>query len=222
MRCRRSAAARWASASSRDETSPARRRAAISWAGDASGQRSATAQSPPSPPRMAGTTTKSPSRAGALASASSTGSDGRATSSRRMFSSSIVWAVGGMASVSSSREDGVLVEDVVELALEARQLLVGQAEAGEVGDVLDVARGSGWPWPAMIAERGARAHPVPSSPPARSARSRPRRGRGRPGPAPSPACCRPPGRPPGSPSSSRPSRPACRPLPGRPPRPPRG
>ena len=35
-------------------------------------------------------------------------------------------------------EDRVLVEDVVELALEAAQLLVGQAEAREVGDVLDV------------------------------------------------------------------------------------
>ena len=32
----------------------------------------------------------------------------------------------------------VLVEDVVELALEAVELLLGQAEAGEVGDVLDV------------------------------------------------------------------------------------
>ena len=37
--------------------------------------------------------------AGALASTVSTGSDGRTTSSRRMFSSSIVWAVGAMWSV---------------------------------------------------------------------------------------------------------------------------
>ena len=36
----------------------------------------------------------------------------------------------------------VLVEDVVELALEPRQLLLGQAEAGEVRDVLDVLRDS--------------------------------------------------------------------------------
>src|SRR6185503_15456251 len=36
------------------------------------------------------------------------------------------------------REDRVLVEDVVQLALEPRQLVVAQAEPGEVGDVLDV------------------------------------------------------------------------------------
>src|SRR5450759_3599052 len=35
-------------------------------------------------------------------------------------------------------QDRVLVEDVVQLAHEARQLLVGQAETGEVGDVLDL------------------------------------------------------------------------------------
>jgi len=44
----------------------------------------------------------SPDRAGALRSTCSVVSDGVATSSRRMFSSSIGWAVGGMASVSSS------------------------------------------------------------------------------------------------------------------------
>ena len=38
-------------------------------------------------------------------------------------------------------EDRVLVEDVVELALQARQLLLGQTEAREVGDVLDVGTG---------------------------------------------------------------------------------
>ena len=48
-------------------------------------------------------------------------------------------------------QDHVLVEDVVELALEARQLLVGQAEAGEVGDVLDVGSGERGHGP-MIAE----------------------------------------------------------------------
>ena len=60
-----------------------------------------------------------------------------------MFSSSIVWAVGGMASVSSSARIGVLVEDVVELALEPGELVVGQPEAGEVGDVRDVVAGEG-------------------------------------------------------------------------------
>ena len=37
----------------------------------------------------------------------------------------------------------VLVEDVVELALEPGQLLVGQAEAGEMGDMGDVVAGQG-------------------------------------------------------------------------------
>ena len=62
-----------------------------------------------------------------------------------MFSSSIVWAVGGMSSGRQLGQDRVLVEDVVELALETRQLVVGQPEAGEVGDVLDVGAGQAWP-----------------------------------------------------------------------------
>ena len=84
---------------------------------------------------------KSPSRSGALRSTASTGSDWRTTSSRRMFSSSIVWAVGGICVRVEPGEDRVLVEDVVELALEQRELVVGQAEAGEMGDVLDVGAG---------------------------------------------------------------------------------
>ena len=55
-----------------------------------------------------------------------------------MFSSSIVWAVGGMSLGVEPGEDRVLVEDVVELALEQRKLVLGQAEAGEMSDVLDV------------------------------------------------------------------------------------
>src|SRR5437879_9375262 len=43
-----------------------------------------------------------PADSDAFASTSSTGIDGATTSSRRMFSSSIVWAVGGIDSVSSS------------------------------------------------------------------------------------------------------------------------
>src|ERR1035437_6981518 len=38
-------------------------------------------------------------------------------------------------------EDRVLIEDVVQLTLQARQLILGQSEAGEVGDVLP--RGAG-------------------------------------------------------------------------------
>ena len=58
-----------------------------------------------------------------------------------MFSSSIVWAVGGMCVGVELGELLVLVEDVVELALEPRQLVLGQAESREVGDVLDVGAG---------------------------------------------------------------------------------
>src|SRR5512141_73114 len=36
------------------------------------------------------------------------------------------------------RQDGVLIHDVVELALQSRQLVLAQAEACEMGDVLDV------------------------------------------------------------------------------------
>ncbi len=68
-----------------------------------------------------------------------------------MFSSSIVWAVGAMWSVGTVGEDRVLVEDVVELALESRELVVGQPEAGEMGDVLDVRSGQGGHAP-MIAD----------------------------------------------------------------------
>ena len=39
------------------------------------------------------------------------------------------------------REDRVLIEDVVELTFQARQLLLGQTEAREMGDVLYVGTG---------------------------------------------------------------------------------
>ena len=86
---------------------------------------------------------KSPSRAGALARTASTGSDGRTTSSRRMFSSSIVWAVGGMSSVGSSARIAYWSRMWFSCALEAGQLGVGQAQAGKVGDVLDLGAGQG-------------------------------------------------------------------------------
>lgn len=51
-----------------------------------------------------------------------------------------------------SREDGVLVQDVVELPLQARQLLLGQPEAGEEGDVLHIGTGQVSHW-RMIPDR---------------------------------------------------------------------
>ena len=50
----------------------------------------------------------------------------------------MVWAVGGMPSVSSVGEHRVLVEDVVELAMEARHLVLAEAETREMGDVRDI------------------------------------------------------------------------------------
>ena len=97
---------------------------------------------------------KSPSRAGALARTSSTGSDGRTTSSRRMFSSSIVWAVGGMSSVGSSARIAYWSRMWLSWPSRRRQLLVGQPEAGEVGDVLDVGARQGGHGP-MIADEPA-------------------------------------------------------------------
>ena len=60
-----------------------------------------------------------------------------------MFSSSIVCAVGGIASVSSRAEHRVLVQDVVQLDLEPGELIGGQAKTGEVRDMLDVAAREG-------------------------------------------------------------------------------
>ena len=84
---------------------------------------------------------KSPSRAGALASTASTGSDGRDD----VLAQDVLEldGLGGRRDVVGRQlgQDGVLVEDVVELALEPAQLGVGQPQAGEVGDVLDVRAG---------------------------------------------------------------------------------
>ena len=69
-----------------------------------------------------------------------------------MFSSSIVWAVGGIASVSSSASFAYWSRMWFSWPSRQRQLLVGQAETGEVGDVLDVASGQAGHGP-MIAHR---------------------------------------------------------------------
>ena len=86
---------------------------------------------------------KSPSRAGALARTASTGSDGRDD----VLAQDVLELDGlrGRRDVVGRQlgQDRVLVEDVVELGLEAGQLGVGQPEAGEVGDVLDIRAGQG-------------------------------------------------------------------------------
>ena len=86
---------------------------------------------------------KSPSRAGALARTASTGSDGL----HDVLAQDVLELdrLGGRRDVVGRQlgEDRVLVEDVVELGLEPRQLLVGQPEAGEMRDVLDIGSGEG-------------------------------------------------------------------------------
>ena len=89
-------------------------------------------------PRMAGTTKKSPSRAGALASTASTGQRRRDD----VVAQDVLELDGlrGRGDVvgRDAGEDLVLVQDVVELALEPSQLAVGEPEAGEMRDMLDV------------------------------------------------------------------------------------
>ena len=96
-----------------------------------------------SPPRIAGTTMKSPSRAGALASTAST----RQRRPDDVVAQDVLELdrLGGRRDVRrwAAGQDRVLVEDVVELALEPGELLVGQPEPREVGDVLDVGSGQG-------------------------------------------------------------------------------
>ena len=113
----RSARSRWASVSSRDEivAGAQERRHLVGMEARERRSSAASALSRGWP----GTTMNSPSRRRRVAERRLGGSDCRTTSSRRMFSSSIVWAVGGMSSVSQLGEDRVLVEDVVQLALEA-------------------------------------------------------------------------------------------------------
>jgi len=103
---------------------------------------------PPSPPpRIAGTTKWSPLRSGALDKASSVVSEGVTASSRRMFASSIVWAVGGMCSVSSAVRIAYWSRMWLSLPFQTRQLLLGQSEAREMGDVLDIGTGIARPCP---------------------------------------------------------------------------
>ena len=98
---------------------------------------------------------KSPSRAGGVARApSSTGSDGRDD----VLAQDVLELdrLGGRRDRVGVElgELGVLVEDVVELALEPRQLVVGQPEPGEVGDMGDVVAGEGGHGPMIAATIG--------------------------------------------------------------------
>ncbi len=160
---------RWASSSSTLEMSPARRRAAISWAwrrvsarpgvgraGTASGSRLAGRRSlsrrhgrPGRPARRSG----GRCRSGALARASSTSNPGRTTSSRRMFSCSMTWAVGGMDSVSSSESTAYWSRMWFSCPSRRVDLLLAEPEACEVGDVLDVATGKGGHRPRIASSR---------------------------------------------------------------------
>ena len=94
---------------------------------------------------------KSPSCAGALASTA----DDRQRRSHDVLAQDVLELdrLGRRRDVVGRQlgQDRVLVEDVVELALEQPQLGVAQAEAREVGDVLDVGAGQAGHRP-MIAD----------------------------------------------------------------------
>ena len=124
----RSATSRWARVSSRDETSPARSRAASSWPRSRVG--SVVMPAPArhaSPPRIGGTTMKSPSVSFAFRRTASTGSD----APRDVLAQDVLELdrLGGRRDRRGVElgQLRVLVEDVVELALEPVELLVGQA-----------------------------------------------------------------------------------------------
>ena len=108
-------------------------------------------------------------------------------SSRRMFSSSIVWAVGAIASVSSSVSRAYWSRMWLSSPSRRVELGLGQPETGQVGDVGDVGAGQAGHRPIIPAFRR------------RGAARRPRRrGRGHPAPGPWPASSRHSRRPPGS------------------------
>ena len=143
-------AARWASASSRERSSPDRSRAAISWAWRRLRLVMRDGYSPP--PRIAGTTMNSPSVLGGVP---------EDVLDRQRLAGDVVAQdvleldrLGGRGDVVRVQpaEDLVLVDDMVQLALEATELLVGQPETGQIRDVLDVGSGQGGHGP-MIAER---------------------------------------------------------------------
>ena len=82
-----------------------------------------------------GTLKYEPSRSGAFASASSTGSDGRGSSAPHTLTTSSGCEVGGTSERSSSETFDTAVDDVVQLRAEALELVVAQLEPREVGDV---------------------------------------------------------------------------------------
>ena len=72
-----------------------------------------------------------------MASTSSCGSDGRGSSAAMTSASGRVWVVGGTPSVSICAQRVEVVEDLRELLLEPRNVLLGEADAGQLGNVED-------------------------------------------------------------------------------------
>ena len=105
----------------------------------------------PSPPRIGGTMTKSSNASGALRSTASTRQRRRHdVVAEDVLELDRLGRRGDRVRVELGQLH-VLLEDLVELALEAVELLGGHAEPGEVGDVFNIrARQSGHP--RMIAE----------------------------------------------------------------------
>ena len=88
-------------------------------------------------PRIGGTLNRPSSTAGAAASTSA-GRRRAGTSGRSTFSSGYGWAVGGTSSRSRASTSAGVVEHRGELAGEGLELVVGQLEPGQPGDVGDV------------------------------------------------------------------------------------
>src|SRR4029077_16319560 len=133
-RLSRSAASRWAVVRSRDETSPRRRSAAISWPWS-------RVRSVIGPSALVEDGGDHDEVALALGRVRQNRLDGE-----RWLDDIVAEDVLELDGLRGGRdvvgrqlgEDRVLVEDVVELPFQPRQLGVAQAESGEIGDVLDI------------------------------------------------------------------------------------
>ena len=91
------------------------------------------------PPRGWRTRNRSSSLAGAPASTSSRGSDGRSTSSRNTFVSGRVCDVGSMSSAATSENPGDRIQDHLELRSQVLELIGGELDPGQLGQIGHIA-----------------------------------------------------------------------------------
>ena len=96
-----------------------------------------------SSPRIRGTRNRSSSAAGAPASTSASGNEGTTSSGRNTLVSGRAWEVGGMSSAATSDTWATDSQDHVQLRRQVGQLVVGQLDPGQPGQVGHVLRGQG-------------------------------------------------------------------------------